>query len=315
LSDTALAQRLLPEYDLPPGATCYFWHQSINDTYLVRTGTTRLMLRIGPAQRRSSEQVASEIDLLHFLHRQGLQVPQPVALRDGAYVRVLAAPEGLRHAVLFTFVPGAAYTPTPAHSYRYGQAIARFHAATDSYPADRPIWRFEAAEMLDRPLELLQPWFASRPADLTFLLGLVDRLRPTLAGMPQAAQIYGLCHGDLNNHNIHLSDEDVWALLDFEYIGYGWRVFDIATFFNNQLNQEGNNVQTRSLLSAFLDGYQSIRQLSPAEVAALPAFVALRQIWMWGIAMTNRPMVGLGLFEQWMFEISLPALKAWVNEH
>jgi hypothetical protein len=59
LSDTALAERLLPEYDLPAGATCHFWNQSINDTYLVRAGAARWMLRVAPAQRRSDQQVAT----------------------------------------------------------------------------------------------------------------------------------------------------------------------------------------------------------------------------------------------------------------
>jgi len=79
-------------------------------------------------------------------------------------------------------------------------------------------------------------------------------------------------------------------------------------------NQEGYNIQTRGLLDAFLDGYQSIRPLSATEMAVLPAFVALRQIWLWGISMTNLPMVGFGLFEQWMREISLPTLRDWVND-
>src|SRR6476661_10745955 len=96
LSDSALAERLLPEYDLPPGATCHFWNQSINDTYLVRAGATQWMLRVAPTQRRSDEQLATEIELLHFLRQHGLRVPQPLPLRDGAVVRTLAAPEGPR---------------------------------------------------------------------------------------------------------------------------------------------------------------------------------------------------------------------------
>jgi Ser/Thr protein kinase RdoA (MazF antagonist) len=314
LSDSALAERLLPEYDLPPGATCHFWNQSINDTYLVRAGATQWMLRVAPTQRRSDEQLATEIELLHFLRQHGLRVPQPLPLRDGAVVRTLAAPEGPRQAVLFTYVPGAGYTPTASHSYRYGQAIAQFHTVTDSFPQDRPLWRFETAELLKRPLVQLHTWLASWPADRAFLAELVERLRPLLAGLPRAAPIYGLCHGDLNNGNLHLIGDDQWALLDFEYIGYGWRMFDIATFFNNQLNQEGYTPQTRGLLDAFLDGYLSIRPLTPTERAALPAFVALRQIWLWGISMTNRPMVGHGLFEQWMHEITLPRLRAWVDD-
>ena len=127
-------------------------------------------------------------------------------------------------------------------------------------------------------------------------------------------QSTGCVHGDPNNGNLRLIGDDQWALLDFEYIGYDWRVFDIATFFNNQLNQEGHTTQTRGLLDAFLDGYQSIRSLTPTERAVLPAFVALRQIWLWGISMTNQPMVGLGFFEQWMREITFPTLRAWVED-
>ena len=108
--------------------------------------------------------------------------------------------------------------------------------------------------------------------------------------------------------------DDAWALLDFEYAGYGWRVFDIATFFSNQLTQRGRSEQTGGLLDAFLDGYQSERPLSAAELVALPAFVTLRQLWNWGVAVTNQAIVGRGLFEHWMFEICLPIFKAWVRE-
>src|SRR5262245_26729180 len=314
LSADALAERLLPDYDLPAGATCHFWHQSINDTYLVRAGDTRLMLRVAPANRRSREQMLAEIDLLRYLGQHGILTPQPVALRDGAYLRTLAAPEGPRHAVLFTFVPGVPYNATTTDGYRYGQAIAQFHAMADGYVLDDAVWRFEAAEMIDRPLELLRPWFADRPDDYATLLENAARLRETVESLPRVTPCYGICHGDLNDNNIHLIGEDAWALLDFEYVGYGWRVFDIATFFNNQLTQRGRTEETRGLLDAFLKGYQSERRLSAAELAALPAFVLLRQLWIWGVSVTNQAIVGRGLHEQWMFEICLPIFKAWARE-
>jgi Ser/Thr protein kinase RdoA (MazF antagonist) len=168
--------------------------------------------------------------------------------------------------------------------------------------------------MIDRPLELLRPWFADRPDDYAFLVDTAARLRQALASLPRIAPCYGICHGDLNDNNIHLIGEDAWALLDFEYAGYGWRVFDIATFFNNQLTQRGRTEHTRGLLDAFLNGYQSERRLSAAELAALPAFVTLRQLWNWGLAVTNQAIVGRGLLDHWMFEICLPIFKAWVRE-
>src|SRR5215212_4087964 len=75
LAADALAERLLPEYDLPAGATCHFWHQSINDIYLVRAGSNRLMLRVAPANRRSREQLLAELDLLRYLMTVGADRP------------------------------------------------------------------------------------------------------------------------------------------------------------------------------------------------------------------------------------------------
>ena len=112
------------------------------------------------AYRRSREQLLAELNLLRYLGRHGILTPQPVALRDGADVRMIAAPEGPRHTVLFTFVPGVPFSATIADSYRYGQAVARFHAMADGYSPDETFWRFEAAEMIDQPLDLLRPWFA-----------------------------------------------------------------------------------------------------------------------------------------------------------
>ena len=90
-------------------------------------------------------------------------------------------------------------------------------------------------------------------------------------------------------------------------------MFDIAIFFNNQLTQRGRSEHTRDLLDAFLNGYQSERPLSAAGLAALPAFATLRQLWNWGVAVTNQAIVGRALFEHWMFEICLPIFKAWVR--
>jgi Ser/Thr protein kinase RdoA (MazF antagonist) len=309
LSAAALADRLLPAYDLPTGATCAFWSQSINDTYLVRAGDQRWMLRIAPAGRRSLAQHDAELDLLRYLHRKGLTVSTPVPRRDGSFLTTLAAPEGQRLATLFTVVPGAPFTPTEANSERYGQAVALLHEATNDYALDPVVWVFETRELIDQPLALLQPWFAHRPRDFAVLTAVAERGGAAMASLPRTLLDYGLCHGDVNDNNIHLIGDEAWGMLDFEYVGKGWRIFDIATFFSNQLVQRGSSTETQGLLDAFLRGYEAVRPLSEAERAALPAFVGLRQLWLCGIGVTNQPGVGLGLFEEWLFERCLPLFR------
>jgi Ser/Thr protein kinase RdoA (MazF antagonist) len=318
LSAAALDERVLPGYDLAGYdvaglPTCHFWRRSINDLYLVQAGETRLVLRISPTGWRTYENLAAELELLDFLHQNRIVVPRPLRQKDGEYIVSLTAPEGRRYAVLFTFVPGTPHRPSATDSHCYGRAIAHLHAVTDSYPADRPGFRFEAAGMVDEPLARLRPLFAGHENDFDYLLEIAADLRQAAGKLPRRAPEYGLCHGDVNDNNL-LLDGDRWALLDFEYFGYGWRVFDLATFVDNQTYQLGRTAQAGRVLDAFLDGYQSLRPLSQAELDVLPSFVMLRQLWILGTGARCYPNVGSSLFEHWVFERVMPLIREWMAD-
>ena len=314
LSEDTLAGRVLSRYNLPRDTCCRFWQRGINDTYLVEGGGERHVLRISPAHWRSREHVLAEMRLLRYLGRRGLTVPQPVEQRDGTTVQTLDAPEGPRHAVLFTFVPGSGLPPDPTEDQarRYGEAIAQFHRVTEDY-ADPDAWRFDAEDTIDRPLARLEPLFAGHEDDFAELVDWSSYLREFTESLPRTTPTYGLCHGDVNNGNLHIVDEERWALLDFEYLGYGPRIFDLATYINNQLFATGQTAQTGRLVEAFLDGYASLRALSAAEREALPAFVVLRQLWLLGVGARNLPNIGHRLFEHWTFERVMPMLRRWVD--
>lgn len=314
LSALALAEWVSTGYDLPNSLTCQFWRRGINDLYLVKAKGTELVLRISPTNWRSCEQLAAEMDLLSFLHQNHISVPEPIRHKDGAYIQTLNAPEGPRYAVIFSFVPGDPSSPTEAQGYRFGQAIAHLHTVTDGYPADRAGFRFEPSDMVDKPLARLKPLFAEHQEDWDYLREIADALKQAAGRVTCGAPEYGICHGDVNDGNFHVIDDNEWALLDFEYFGYGWRVFDIATFFNNQIHQLGRTERTKRILEAFLGGYQSVRVLSQTELRVLPSFVILRQIWLLGIGAKNQPNIGLSLFESWVFDKCMPFIRAWMAE-
>jgi len=189
------------------------------------------------------------------------------------------------------------------------------HLVTDDYPAGCAGHGFEAADMIDGPLARLEPLFADHREDFDELVDNAARLRPMLDKLSQHAPAYGICHGDVHANNFHLHNQGC-GLIDFEYFGYGWRVFDIATFFNTRLIEQGRTEQTRSILDAFLDGYQSVRRLSPSELEVLPAFVILRQLWLLGTGARYLPKstLGLGLFQYWVFQQCLPFIRAWLKQ-
>lgn len=315
LAEDALAERVLSRYDLPRDIHCRFWQRGINDTYWVEAGEIRYVLRISPAHWRAREHVLAEVRLLSYLGQQGLTVPQPVEQREGTIVQTLDAPEGPRHAVLFTFVPGSGLPPNPTEDQarRYGNAIAQFHQTTDNYPVGHDAWHFEPEDTIDRPLARLKPLFAGHEDDYEELLVWSSDLRGMAEALPRTPPAYGLCHGDVNNSNFLIVDGQRWTLIDFEYVGVGARIFDIATYVNNQLFATGQTAQTARLVEAFLGGYESLRALSTAERDALPSFVVLRQLWLLGIGVKNLPNIGHRMFEHWAFERVMPMPRRWVE--
>jgi Ser/Thr protein kinase RdoA (MazF antagonist) len=68
------------------------------------------------------------------------------------------------------------------------------------------------------------------------------------------------------------------TLLDFDFCGPGWRVFDVATYLHAAQDERSTEATGR----AFLAGYQEVRTLVDWELAAIPPFVAVRELFRLG---------------------------------
>lgn len=82
---------------------------------------------------------------------------------------------------------------------------------------------------------------------------------------------YGLIHSDLNINNI-LVDGDQVKILDFDDCGYGWFLFDLSTAV---LEYDTN---LSEMTRAWLDGYETVRPLSPEDLEEVDTFIVLRKI-------------------------------------
>jgi Ser/Thr protein kinase RdoA (MazF antagonist) len=203
---------------------------------------------------------------------------------------------------------------TELYSYRYGQAIAHLHTLTNTYPKGRAHHHFDLESMLDEPLARLRPLFSEHQDDFAYLSEISNSLKQAASTLPRIAPYYGICHGDVHSGNIHFDAHHEWTLIDFEYAGYGWRVLDISNFILIQVNQRDRSERARTIRVAFLDGYQSVRPLSEMELAVIPAFVLLRQIWMLGITARLSPNLGLEMVQSWVFDQCMPFMRDWMRE-
>ena len=80
----ALVDRLLSKYKLPRPIQCNFLHQGLNDTYIVKAGSSVYYLRVYRYGWRTKAEIQAELDLLTYLRRRRLPVSWPIRRKDGA---------------------------------------------------------------------------------------------------------------------------------------------------------------------------------------------------------------------------------------
>ena len=122
---------------------------------------------------------------------------------------------------------------------------------------------------------------------------------------------WGACHGDFHGGNAHHTPSGQVTFFDFDCGGLGWRSYELAVFrWAIALNR-----QVEKLWEAYLTGYTQHRAIHPPDLAAVPVFVALRQIWLLGLQCGIAATYGTGFLTQLSFEKQVGFLKRWVTQH
>jgi Ser/Thr protein kinase RdoA (MazF antagonist) len=331
LSSEALGSYIQAAYALGEVRACVLLQHNLNDTYIVDTTMGRYILRVSQARRpnrwswRTSEDIFFELDVLLHLSRKGVPVAAPLAQRDGTYISVVHAPEGERHLVLFTYAQGEPLTPskqTEPLARGYGGAVAQLHTATDDFTSTHPRFALDLDFLLAKPLDVLHPYLAHRPADWHYLRRLGTSVTERLAALQALARRLdsGLCHGDAQGGNAHMTLDGTINFFDFDVCGIGWRAYDIAVFFwGAALGQVrvGWDTQTvERLCAAYLSGYQERRPLGLADHEAIAPLLLLRQYWYLGMEAGNWDTWGISdARREAFFDRELKFMREWEAEH
>jgi homoserine kinase type II len=261
VTDEGLAE-FLQDYDL--GTTVAFRGIAEgveNSNYQLRTTAGDFILtlyekRVDPAE------LPYFLGLMQHLALEGINCPLPVQGRDGASLRRLAG----RPACITTFLPGVwPRRVRPEHCGPLGDALARLHHAGTGYRAERANtlgpggWRPLLERCLPRA-DQVQPGLGA---------GLEAALDRILAHWP-ADLPRGHIHADLFPDNVFFLQGRVSGLIDFYFAATDLLAYDIAVCLNAwcfEPDYQFNVTKARALLRA----YSSVRPMSEAERAALPA--------------------------------------------
>lgn len=237
---------------------------SVNSSYRLESATGESYLaRIYEAASQADAE--AEGGLLQHLARAGIPTPCPVARVDaGGFTVPAPAALGGRPVALFPWREGDMLCQarvTPPAAARVGAALARVHLALADVTEPRP-GRFGIPDLRAR----LRTIGAAPDAALRAVAPVVaERLDRAVAARDPALP-GGIVHGDLFRDNVLWRDGAIVALLDFESAAQGSWAYDLMV---TVLAWCYGDALDLGLVRAMLDGYQTVRPLSPVERWAL----------------------------------------------
>jgi len=287
LAADGIAALIDARYDLTPVTRCTLLRSYANEVYAVRTRDGEgFVFKLFRREWRNTADVRWEADLQQHLIACGCPVSEPVALRDGAVVIEIPAPEGTRAGLLLRELAGhkPARPFTDDLYFQHGASLATMHAAIDSMPTggagDERIYDVDA--LVDRPLDAIRRACGTSSSTADEAARIAHELRDELEPAPSAAD-WGICHGDATMDNIHVLPDGRHAFFDFDLAGYCWRALDL--FAIHQWARY--DPAARSFWPAFLAGYRSQRHVGEADIALLPVVATAWELWDIGHELEN----------------------------
>ena len=201
------------------------------------------------------------LGLMQHLADRGLSCPLPVARRDGQLLGRLAG----RPAALISFLEGMwLRKPEARHCREVGAALAQMHLAGEGFAIPRP----NALGVSGwRPL-----WDKSEPRADEVEPGLISEIRAELDFLEShwpSKLPAGVIHADLFPDNVFFLDDHLSGLIDFYFACNDYFAYDLSVCLNAWCFEKDWSYNITKGM-ALIEGYQSVRALSGAEVAALP---------------------------------------------
>jgi Ser/Thr protein kinase RdoA (MazF antagonist) len=274
LSAGALLQLAVQQYGLPLQSSITFLKRGFNDTYRVDAGKERYILRVYKHGKRSLESIRTELALVHDLSQNGISISTGIPDVKKELIQTIDAPEGIRYAVLFSFAEGMQVRKlSKEQSYALGAETAKMHLLTMNKELGETAQDYAIEYQLDKTLRVLKPVLNNHPEAYHYLVQLQDDFLEIFRSIDKNELSAGICHGDLQAENFHLSD-DTFTFFDLDFFGKAYLIYDIGVFcWYDHKNKP------KEIRDAFLAGYQSRKKLTETELRLIPYFSTLRALF------------------------------------
>ncbi len=309
LSSESVGLLAVLHYGLSEKLICKYYVLGLHDNYLIESQEQKYILRIYRNNWRSQEEILFELEWLRYLRGRTKLVVELVETKGGNLTFQVDSPEGPRLGAMFQYAdgnePGNNISANEAELL--GEAVAYIHKCSDTYIPQRTRQVLNTKHLLDDSVYAISPYLDKE--GIAYLFGLRDQLNDAMPNLEECPGIYGLCIGDVNPTNFHISEHDEITVFDFDQCGYGYRAFEIGKFFSSVRI----HCQRLDVTEAFCRGYQSIRPLSLNERQAIPVFEIISVIWVMAIQVANADRIGYKYLEKQAWDRRLRDLKNLVS--
>jgi Ser/Thr protein kinase RdoA (MazF antagonist) len=281
-----LARAALAAYDLPSRIQIRPIRLLNNAVFEVSGDGVRLALRIHRVGYRSIDHVRSELHVLEVvadaLDGSSVAVPRAMPTVHGDLIARVGEGSEALDCDLLTWINGRVLRHRCGLGVRsaflLGEGLGRLHEATqhlvESDHFDLPRWDAETMFSEASPFQpgSMEAFLAPPAWDL--FQEVTQRTRAVFDQLGR--EQWGIIHNDFILGNCHFErDRAGWKLgiLDFDDLGWGYLLYDLAPLLGNLFDWPDAYIRLRR---AFLDGYRSRRPLSDELEQHLPVLMAAR---------------------------------------
>jgi Ser/Thr protein kinase RdoA (MazF antagonist) len=253
---------------------CNLLPAGVNETYLVESDHGKYIFRGYRSSHRSLLQIEEEINLLLVLKQHDVSVSYPVPDLTGNFIQNISASEEIRDFVLFSYAPGFSEKRLNHEQLQnLGSEMAKFHLVSSQIKIGGSRWRFDFETTLSRPLEMLKPYFVDNMKDYSWLQETALRSEEALSQFNISEFSEGYCHFDFLPKNFHFENDRI-TLFDFDFMGSGWLVNDIMSFWQHLIldvyTKRTSLEDAKNSYAVFLISYYNFRPFSEAELQSVP---------------------------------------------
>lgn len=311
LSATALGQLIAAKYSLNENCKCQLYRTGMNHTYFITDNEIKYVLRVYCHNWRTKAEIEEEIKLLQLLKENQLSISFPIADNKGKFIQDINAPEGIRHAVLFSFAKGDKIRFMDAETcFSIGVLMAQIHTATANKNIDRIDYNVET--LLRLPYEYAMHYFPETNSEMQFIKNQSKKISKNFEKTDFAKLSKGIIHLDIWYDNMSITAQNEITIFDFDFCGNGMLILDVGYFCKQLFHIEADKAEYELKKDYFLKGYQSIKPLTTEEIKLIPEAAAAIWIFYLGVQSQRFDWSNIFLTENYL-KMYVGRMQSWIE--